>query len=395
MNTKQNKFIFILFFLLILIILICFNDCNKTKKEIAKFNLIISDTFCIFIDTSTSTFTKAIFYHKEQKKRYLVFNDEINRIINFYNIDNRKKELSIKIQNEGKFYIPYNNGFIVKKIDSIYIPTDALRIYLINRYGEILKCFAYDTINQYQQLIPAVSLTRFHSPIIFNGNYMYAPQTDAIYSYYNNNPANYKFCYRFNLTNYEAVLMPIHHPEDFWYDGVRELLCSWDFDGVRFIYSPICSHDIYISYDNNKIDEIKKVESKYVKKLLYYDPNNKKDINNALRLKVENQEYIGIAYDQFRNIYYRFFSSGYKGRYLKNKELFKKYLNPPNFGIMVLNKDFNILCEVILPENIYSQHKFFIAEEGLYLSADHPNNPNLKEDEWCFHIYNLVELKNN
>lgn len=59
---------------------------------------------------------------------------------------------------------------------------------------------------------------------------------------------------------------------------------------------------------------------------------------------------------------------------------------------MVLDKDFQVMCEIVLPKSVYLQHQFFIAEEGLYLSANHPDNPDTRESEICFHIYNLKSL---
>ncbi|MBN1338964.1 MAG: hypothetical protein JXA03_06560, partial [Bacteroidales bacterium] len=74
---------------------------------------------------------------------------------------------------------------------------------------------------------------------------------------------------------------------------------------------------------------------------------------------------------------------------LSDDEIFKINRNPPAFGISVLDENFDVIDEIILPDNIYSQHKYFVAEEGLYLSADHPENPNLKENEWRFDVFNL------
>ncbi|MDN3586844.1 DUF4221 family protein [Pedobacter aquatilis] len=62
---------------------------------------------------------------------------------------------------------------------------------------------------------------------------------------------------------------------------------------------------------------------------------------------------IGIAYDKYRNCYYRFlrFPSSTAGVMM--------------CSVIVLDKDFNVLMEQKIDNNVYSVNQYFISEKGL------------------------------
>lgn len=97
-----------------------------------------------------------------------------------------------------------------------------------------------------------------------------------------------------------------------------------------------------------------------------------------------------IFYDKYRNCYYIF--------YMKRNEnpdagrnLFLK-LQYPDCFILILNKDFKHMGEVFLPDNTYSFQFSFITPDGLYISEDHPNNPDFDEDFMRFRLFKLEKL---
>ena len=367
---------------------------NDRQNEQGKFALKFENTLCLPTLNKIPQGSKGMYFHEENDQRYLVIENENTREIHFLNIDNREIENTIKLREDGPDGIPHNFGYTVKSLDSVFVPTDGFRLYLINRKGHVLKKIQFDTLDNGQNL-PVRALSRFYSPILFKGDFAYGVQMDGMPHYQSNDPGNYNFCYRFDLSGNTVRLMPISHPKEFWGSRKKEVFFSWDFDGRRFVISPVFSHQIYLSKDLRQIDTAIRVQSRFVHKFRNGDPDRLRSMNfvQFAREALSTQSYLGIAYDPYRQIYYRFFFPGEKGvEVMTDEEVLKTYYSQPSFGVIVLNKDFQVMCETVLTKSVYLQHQFFIAEEGLYLSANHPDNPDVKESQICFHIYNLKSL---
>lgn len=371
------------------------NSCNHAKNgsDGMKYSLVKTDSLTLEIDSSTKIKTNYLFYFNENEESYITFFDAYNNSIHFYNAHSGKKAFSIKLEKEGPNSISHMSGYKIKTLDSIYVFTAVYEIYLINRTGDILSTIRYDTLMGNQPIVSAISSSRYHTEAILLENNIYAMQIDGAFHYLDEkNPTSYNFCYKIDLNDHTIQLLPIHHPNNFWSEQVRELFCSWDHNGRYFVFAPIYSHSVYISRNSIKIDSIIDIKSKYVDDLLYFNPNRIPSSDEAFSSRIEKQAYSGLYFDPYRNVYYRLFKPGIKiDRSLNGNDLFKAYSQPPTFGIMVLDSTFNILYETILPENIYSQYLCFVGENGLYLSANHPDNPHINEDEWEFQIYNLIE----
>jgi len=395
---KKIPISIILFFTSIITINLssCINDKSTENEQRRKANFVLTDSIILSIDTSTSTESGTLLFYSDQNlnKDYIVYYDNITRKITFIDLKTQKVDFKINIHNKGKNAISYYAGFCIKNLDSIYVFSAGLKIYRINRYGEILSTIDYDTLVSDFPIVPLSSFSKFHTNAIIVKNEMYVIQGDATYHYSDiNDPTKYNFCYKVNLNKNTVNLMKIHHPDNYWAKGVKELLVSWDYNGSSFVYSPLYSNDIYLSKNNNKIDKIYKIKSRYINSLNFYNPNNIPSQEEYLENRLLYQRYLGIIYDPYNDCYYRFFWSGMDITNFSDEELVKNYKNIPTFGISVINKNFQIVDEIILPEYTYTPHKYFITEKGLAISADHPDNPSLTESKWIFHIYNLKTIK--
>ena len=395
----MKKYSVTITFIIISIITINLSSCNnhrtiENKKKI-KNSFALTDSIILSIDTSTSTESGTLLFYNDKKlnKDYLVYYDNITRKITFIDIKARNVDFKIRIDDNGKNAISYYAGFCVKNLDSIYVFSAGLKIYRINKYGEILSTISYDTLVSDFPIVPLSSFSKFHTNAIIVKNEMYVIQGDANFHYYDiNDPTKYNFCYKVNLRTNKVKIMNIHHPKNYWDKGVRELLVSWDFNGSSFVYSPLYSNDIYLSKNNIKIDSTYCIESSYINSINYYNPNNIPSQEEYLENRLLYQRYLGIIYDRYHDCYYRFFWPGMDITNLSDEELVRRYKNIPTFGITVINSNFQVIDEIILPEYTYTPHKYFVTKKGLAISADHPDNPKLKENKWIFHIYSF---KNN
>ncbi len=114
------------------------------------------------------------------------------------------------------------------------------------------------------------------------------------------------------------------------------------------------------------------------------------DENEAKKLK-QTEFYNNIEYDPYRDVFYRFyFTPSKKTTGLTNK--FDFWTSMP-FVIQVLNNKFKLIAEKKLPEKHYNLRDYFVTQEGLWLSANHPDNPDYNEDELHFELFKLMKKK--
>ncbi|MDX9928018.1 MAG: DUF4221 family protein, partial [Bacteroidales bacterium] len=159
-------------------------------------------------------------------------------------------------------------------------------------------------------------------------------------------------------------------------------------DGL-FVYHFSNLTDLFVSVDNQTFGKVR-IESNYKLKLNGDAFKYRYDMTGALMNTLTHDMLRDIFYDKYRNCYYIF--------YMKRNEnpdagrnLFLK-LQYPDCFILILDKDLKHMGEVFLPDNTYSFQFSFITPDGLYISEDHPNNPDFDEDFMRFRLFKLEKL---
>lgn len=439
-----NKYISRYFFsalLFFLYFLLC--SCSN-HQHISDLKLSLTDSVSFHLDINNTTQTGALFYHEENGRRYFVYQDYSRKYIRVFDIDSYEKILDIPLPDSVHVL-----GFFMKKFDSIYLPVDGYKILLIDKGGNLIKAIDYYyLLKTYPYMNNVTSQSRFTVEAVSIGRDIYFIQGSSQLNYVKNSSvSDYRFSVRYNTFSDSVNLMNITLPEDFIQDGLKQFDLSMSFNGKRFIYAPLYSHDIFLSRNNNSIFKRYTVKSKFVTHLNdYYPFDSTEDVQefkqriydevyahskipnriipeplfNALPdplfsevkippkkhqprgrkyptweeaayLNCTSHQYIGLLWDKYRHVYYRFFWPGVDSTEAAHREALVKIFpsNFPNFGIMVLDEKFRVIDEIVLPKNIYTWDKYFVAKEGLYLSADYPDNlPNRKI--WAFHIYKLI-----
>ena len=103
---------------------------------------------------------------------------------------------------------------------------------------------------------------------------------------------------------------------------------------------------------------------------------------------------LGIAYDPYKNLLYRF---GWPGDDISgDKDAMKFGYTPRFFTISIYHgTDFQLLSEFILPKNTYLSHHYFVSERGLNLFPMHPDNAEFNENELTIHTFDFSSLLKN
>lgn len=74
------------------------------------------------------------------------------------------------------------------------------------------------------------------------------------------------------------------------------------------------------------------------------------------------------------------------------EEIIKYRFIPKLFSILILGSDLNVIGETLFDKDKFLSDNAFITEEGLYLSKNHPDNPELKEDYLSFALFELADI---
>ena len=95
-----------------------------------------------------------------------------------------------------------------------------------------------------------------------------------------------------------------------------------------------------------------------------------------------------MKHDPYSNLYYRFFRIPL-GRELGDIPHYAFPSDGNDFSVIVMDKDFKILNEVVFPGKKYKLEQAFVSKNGIYLPKTNSFDTNLNEDEVLYDIYKL------
>ncbi|MBQ4441707.1 MAG: DUF4221 family protein [Bacteroidales bacterium] len=131
-------------------------------------------------------------------------------------------------------------------------------------------------------------------------------------------------------------------------------------DKQEIVVSHLADHHLYIyKTDGNLIS--KECKSKYLKELPKGIEITALENENILAERDKLAAYVGIAFDSYRNIYYRF---------VKMPDKKAKTNNLFSFSIMILDTTFNVLGEQLYSNTPYNPINALVTPEGLLLKKN-------------------------
>lgn len=319
---------------------------------------------------------------------FLVFQHGSFPQLLFYNKANGKLVKRITMPLEGPESIHRFIGFRFKNINEIYLTeTDAEAINIINSDGKLLKRL--------------IGKTTDNKTIQFKFD-VFQIVGDSIYFglYVNHkNPSHIRLqespmCAILNTqTNlFQTLPFTYYHLVQEENKDFISIPFKLNFNGEEFIYSFINMEDIYVTdIQHKKVRKIK-VKSKYLPSLEFEVPKRSNVETDLYWKKIKKGSYGPFLYDPYRNLYYRIaFPPMEFEKDINASELMKFGLH--YFSIMILNKDFQILDEILMPKDTYNPFTMFIDKDGLYISESHFLNPNFNEDIIPLRRFKIIKKK--
>ncbi|WP_373396815.1 DUF4221 family protein [Algoriphagus halophilus] len=191
-----------------------------------------------------------------------------------------------------------------------------------------------------------------------------------------------------NLKDESISLLPFGFPEDYLENGQKQLEFSILKNGDQTVVSFMGDHKIYFKGSEEETWQSKICKSSFLDESM---PTFPKDIDSRgyNTYALATSRYESLVFDPFRKVYYRF---AYPTIQIESDEKLRSLrTNPGPFVIMVMDRDFNILTERKFDAGRYFPSNYFVGEKGLYLSTNHPENPEAKEDFLNFELLELIE----
>lgn len=375
-----------------LLLLICLYSCSSPQKDSCVL-VPSSDSLVFELNPQTSMFIKKLsLYTDENGREFLTFQNNVEPEILWYDLASQKYVKTIKLEKEGNNGVGVFCGYQIYSENEIYIPEMMQTVIdVVNTRGEIIRKIKYEKTSSGKPTIPFISASFPYTPIYIINKKLYIPQTPnrAINNFLTNSPVTLIL----DTINNSVSEFEVRFPQVISEEAMRgntlgiETDYSMCYNGKEFVYSFFLDEDISIVSLEGKILNKVKAKSRYLEKV-YDEMKSPADISEQVELLCSIPMYGNLIYDEYRKVYYRFV---YPETELGNDNFMDIWqLGRSKFSVMILDENFNVLGETLLPENTYASNLFFIREDGLYISTSFVKNPNYNDDKLCFRRFDII-----
>lgn len=375
----KNVFYCILFFMSCTLL----SCTTKTKERTSdSYELVPKETYLSFpIDEDTRLPKFCLWSFTDNQNEYIAFNNRGDEIL-FYDVKTQRLVKKVKYEREGPNGVIEINSFYVKDFNHIYIPSPKGGIFVTDTTARIKQKIDFSQLKGESLLVSFLSATINHSPICFVNDKLYIHQ-----------PINPKLGGDFLPNSPVGALIdtvsgtkeatPLTYlpyvPSADIPSYLRGTIVSHCYDGEKFVYSYDTEDSlVMLSADFSKRQSYT-AKSRYIDKVKVVYLKDV-DMNIALKRNCEIAGYGNIVYDKYRQVYYRF---AHPDEELDDEDAYYMdilHWGRKQFSIIILDKDLNVIGETLFPAYTYNSMLYFVAEDGLYLSATHFKRPDFDEN---------------
>lgn len=374
---------------IVIIFVISFSLISCTKKELNK-KLRLEETgenFSIKLDDQTPNVSLGFSTFGD-----LLFNVvwEYNQI-QIYDIQNGSLIKKLNFAIEGDQGVGQIFGFHIHNLDSIFLFGQvAPVIYLTDTSGIIKNKIEYEVPDGYSSAF--VHPHYFVSAPKIRGNELIVKtHITGNYREVNNDQlSNKALGYSINLLSGKTNVLSHNYPDDYLINGLKHFEHSMAIGDGKVVYSFFGDHRLFFASSFEDAIQSKNAGSQYLDASLRLFPVDGERLE-TLQYMNTSSRYDNLIYDPFRNIYYRF---AYPTLDISDQaEIQRLRIAPGPFVVMILDQELNVIGETYFSKGKYLPTNFFIHENGLFLSINHPDNPENKEDEFKFELLKVSEIQ--
>jgi len=368
----------------------CLLACGPEKSDQQVYGLQSIGHIALDLDETTPNFSMGLQYYAEGEEE-LLFNINWNtNSIQMYDLKNGDLVKTIPFEKEGDQGVGELMAFHVHTMDSIFLfPFGASSFSLADTSGKVAKRFRYEAPeNHTPGFVHNIS---YISPPIVQGSKIILKTRPAIVSNYNEMTnemlAKSHLTFRLDLESLKTTLLPQNYPADYLEKGSKRFEFSMiEWDG-KVVYSFFGDHNLY--WAENFEGPLKSIEgrSTYLNETLPLFPKGG-PILESQKYSFASSRYENLLYDRYREVYYRF---AYPDLEVNSEEEVRALRNNPGpFVIMVFDHELTLLGEAYFEGGKYLPMNAFVGKQGLYLSTNNPDNPEIVEDKMEFEVFSLV-----
>tara|TARA_R110002167_G_scaffold14032_1_gene57488 strand:- start:227335 stop:228507 length:1173 start_codon:yes stop_codon:yes gene_type:complete len=371
-NLSENRNVFIIFLLLFCS---CQGEGDNKLLEIVKVKELK-------VKPEVLTFPNPAYVHliESDSGQYLFYLNPTSKSLQFMNMEDGKVVNEIVFEDDGPNNMSRRSGIAGLEKDKVWATFRPHAIGYFNYKGEIL----------FKKKIPSgeVDITsirsNFHKELHRYGDKVFGMQP-LFMNHHGMNKEDiqkHSLVYSYDMVSDQTKWYDVYYAKDYWDSGKKLSDFSWVRREDKLYISPWYDHEIQVfDMEQEKVTNKVKVKSDYINSLHYVNelPRTHEE---ALINRLSHDIYGIVLYDKYRDCFYRFFYPGYTDdeEYPIDK-LWMLRNSRPFIGVMVLDKDLNILGEHIFDKfQVHTSSNVFVGEEGLYLSLNNKNSPDYDED---------------
>lgn len=313
--------------------------------------------------------------------QYLFYLSEYTNQLCIFNLDSQKLENIIKLERRGPNEVGDVNGFEILSFDSIYITSNhRKKLFLVNQYGKLISSINYSKYKQDGIVYAPTCRSLENMRMGFKNSKIYIPFYPGYDegNYKSIKPRDIRFVAELDTAAHTTRMLKVGFPDSYWGNKYLPPFFGFFIDKDKFYINYMYDDQILVSSDSEKWQSFN-IKSKYI------------DVKNDYIEfgKGESGHYSKLVANPFRNEFYRFVV--HKQKTSKNRTFLDMIRYPPNFSIIILDKNLNIIGETVFPTDTYDMHGYFITKDGLYLSLSNPFNPNYNVDLLEFQLFKIVK----
>lgn len=369
--------------LLLLVFIPIVNSC-QTASDFDKIDMQIDrDALSLSLDNESPNISSGLVSYNSQGVDFLFSVNWTNNSLNLYNIDSQSFVKNIEFDPDGPEGTGRILGIHVHTFDSIFLFTQGVNeIVLADTSGRVVSRIQYDppypltnafVHNAYFLSPPVIQQDEMIVKSHIEGNYREMTQQ---------NLSEIPLSYAIDLKTGVTREIKANYPSDYMPDGLKSFEYSMAYNGQEMVYSFIGDHRLFISdgIDASALNAIQ-AKSQYLQESLPLFPINgaREDTYQYL---YASDRYESLLFDPFRNVFYRIAVPAMEVE--SDDEYRSLRIASQQFSILVLDNELRVIGEVLLEKEKYVAGNVFVGKEGLYISTNHPRNPQNAEDVMSF-----------
>lgn len=374
-----------------LVLIIIISSCTPDEKDYKKIELVkTKELLTLPIDQNTANISDGLFYFA--KENLLFSQNWKEHSIQIYDIENKKRIKNIKLEREGPNGVLDLMGIHVQNLDSIFLFNQIKsQITLIDTSGQILRTIQYKSPDRYSPAF--IHNTYFQSPPLLHGKklivktHYYGSIREMTQEILQTKELIYEIDLESGVTNF----LNLKFPKNYMPDGLKPFEASISHGSDKYVFSLFGDHRLFYVSEFGDTLQSKNGKSVFLPENL---PTVPVDADGLAFRKFSyySPHYESLDYDPFRKVFIRFAFHEFEQDESVPVNDMRNHSGP--FSIQVFDRDLNLISETAFEANQYHPFDYFITEKGIYLSTNHPLNPQNNEDEMSFVLLEYTEKEN-